>query len=103
MNLRIVIVILGMFLSGQAHGSEVKFMKHPFPGCITEDIYKSTLNLMIQKDWNAVAVVMLSGVCTDLKKGSSVFIEDATITGLVRVRRKGETSKWWTGGEMLSK
>lgn len=62
--------------------------------------------LAVQKDSEAWAKLMgqgaASGAIVKLKPGEEVFLEDtAVIAGLVKIRRKGETSGRWTNFEAV--
>ncbi|MBU1040036.1 MAG: hypothetical protein KKF77_02920 [Proteobacteria bacterium] len=42
------------------------------------------------------------GICTMFKPGEEVFLEEnALLAGLVKIRRKGEISGWWTNFEAV--
>lgn len=49
-----------------------------------------------------MAQASAAGGIVPLKPGEEVFIEDvAMMAGVVKIRRKGETSRWWTNYEAV--
>ena len=50
----------------------------------------------------ALMAGVLSGICTVFKLGEKVYITDTSIfSGLVKVRRPGETIEYWTAIEAV--
>jgi hypothetical protein len=51
---------------------------------------------------NALAAGILSGECTRFRAGESVFLTDTAIfSGLVKIRRAGDLSEYWTNIEAV--
>jgi hypothetical protein len=75
-------------------------------GCISRDDQDKLLHYAVQKDLDAfrqfLAAGLLTGRCTQFKKGETVYVMDTAIfSGLVKVRRKGETVEYWTNIEAV--
>jgi hypothetical protein len=52
---------------------------------------------------NALTIRLAIGTATIFKKGDVVFLADTKIfSGIVQVRREGETTKYWTNLEAIS-
>jgi hypothetical protein len=53
---------------------------------------------------NALAERILSGACTKFEGGEAVFLTDtAVLSGLLRVRRQGKQTEYWTNIEALDR
>jgi hypothetical protein len=75
-------------------------------GCSDREYFERLVGYAVQKDNQAfsqgLAAGLLAGTCTMLKAGESVYITDTAIfSGLVEVRRKGETQEFWTNLEAV--
>jgi len=60
----------------------------------------------VQEDFEAfekaLAEGVLNGVCTIFEDGEVVYVTDtAILSGLVRIRRRGETQEYWTNLEAV--
>lgn len=51
----------------------------------------------------AINAGLLTGMCTYFQDGEVVYLTDASWTGLVKIRRKGELKEFWTFTEAVSK
>lgn len=94
-------VMVGL-ATASAIAQDVRHMKHDFIGCKTKGLYGDSLQMMKQRDWVAVSRLILSGQCVELSKGAPVYRTGASITGLVKIRARGQTSEWWTGAEQVT-
>jgi len=70
-------------------------------GCSDREYFEKLGSYAVQKDNQAfsqgLAAGILAGSCTMFNAGESVYITDTAIfSGLVEVRRKGETREYWT-------
>jgi hypothetical protein len=75
-------------------------------GCLDRDFFKQLVGFAAVKDNEAFARSLNAGLqlgaCTRFQPGEVVFLEEAGIfSGLVRIRRKGETSAYWTNTEAI--
>jgi hypothetical protein len=75
-------------------------------GCSDRDYLDKLAGYAAEKDEKAfsqgLAAGLLSGVCTMFKEGEEVYLADTAIfSGLVKVRRKGETQEYWTNLEAV--
>lgn len=75
-------------------------------GCSDRDYFEKLVSYAVQKDNEAfsqgLAAGILAGACTMFKTGEAVYITDTAIfSGLVEVRRKGETQEYWTNLEAV--
>jgi hypothetical protein len=49
-----------------------------------------------------LAAGLVAGTCTRFKPGETVYIADtAMFSGLVKIRRKGEMTEYWTNFEAI--
>ncbi len=75
-------------------------------GCTDREYFSKLIGYAAQNDTQAfsqaLAAGILRGVCTRFTSGEEVFIADtAVFSGLVKVRRKGETVEYWTNLEAV--
>ena len=74
--------------------------KH-YVGCIDRDYYKKLMQYANQEDMAAYRRAWQKGIrleiCTRFSEGEEIFISDtALLSGLLKVRRKGESKEYWT-------
>jgi len=79
--------------------------KHYF-GCRDRKYFNKLVNYAVQEDTKAfsqaLAAGIFAGICTMLKDGEVVYIMDTAIfSGLIKVRRKGQTQEYWTNREAV--
>ena len=72
-----------------------------FFGCADKDYFDKLIGFAVDKDVEAfnkgLQTGMLTRQCTMFKNAEAVFITDTSIlSGLVQVRRKGDTTYWTT-------
>jgi len=77
-----------------------------YVGCVSREDHDRLANYVVQNDLDAfrrfLAAGLLTGRCTQFKKGETVYVmETAIFSGLVKVRRKGETAEYWTNIEAV--
>jgi hypothetical protein len=72
-----------------------------FVACRTKDLFLRALSMAQSDDWTAVAKMVLQGQCIQLEKGETVYLEDATWTGALKVRKRGSTRAYWTAKEFI--
>ena len=70
-------------------------------GCASRDYFEKVAAFNRQGDkeasQRALAVGLISGECSSFAVGTLVYVEDtATFSHLVKIRRKGETTGYWT-------
>ena len=75
-------------------------------GCIDRRYFKKLTEYAVDRDEEAFKTALtaglLSGACTLFRDGEIVYITDtAVLSGLVKVRRKGETEEYWTNIEAI--
>ncbi len=75
-------------------------------GCQSRDYFEKIVGFAAQRDneafSKALAAGILQGNCIRFTARETVFLEDTAIfSGLVKVRRKGETSEYWTNLEAV--
>ena len=75
-------------------------------GCETKEEFNKLLDYLLDDDYeafnNALAIGLMTGTCTIFESGETVYLEDTSIlSGLVKVRRPGETREYWTNLEAL--
>lgn len=75
-------------------------------GCVSKSYFKQIVAYAADKDVVAFKKALASGIllgeCTMFKSGEIVFLSDTSIfSGMVQVRRAGDTIKFWTNIETL--
>jgi len=75
-------------------------------GCTDPDYFGKIIQYAVQKDQEAFARAlsdgMSTGLCTLFTRGETVYLTDSRVfSGLVRVRRRGETAEYWTNTEAV--
>ena len=75
-------------------------------GCISEDNYKELLGYAVEEDMQAFSRALLAaqlrGQCVVFAAGEAVYLTDTAIfSGLIQVRRQGDTNKYWTAVEAV--
>lgn len=99
---RLVLVVCLMSLCGTSFAEfENKIVRDRMFGCTEREDFDNLMKIATQKDINAfaklLAVKMMAGSCTLFKLGEIVYLTDTAIfSGMVEVRRSGESSKFWT-------
>ncbi len=77
-------------------------------GCSDREYYEKLTLYAVQKDYAAfnrsLTTGFISGICVKFTAGEQVFIVDSAIfSGLVKIRRKGETAEYWTAMEATNR
>jgi hypothetical protein len=77
-----------------------------FFGCTTKAQHGKLVDYLVQGDkeafTRALAESVVAGECTMFKKDELIYLTDtAVLSGLVKVRRKGETAEYWTNIEAV--
>jgi hypothetical protein len=75
-------------------------------GCADRNYFEKLVGYAAQKDTEAFASALtaglLAGTCTSFKNGEVVYTTDTAIfSGLIKVRRRGETQEYWTNMEAV--
>lgn len=75
-------------------------------GCTDREYFSKLVDYAVQDDQQAfsqaLATGVVAGVCTTFTNGENVFITDtAVFSGLVKVRRRGEITEYWTNLEAI--
>lgn len=76
-------------------------------GCANKEAYEQLTKIAVQGDseafTRALAGSVITGQCVIFERGTVVFIDDtAILSGLVRIRPKGQVSAYWTAMETIS-
>jgi hypothetical protein len=76
-------------------------------GCASREHFQKIIEYAAQKDSvavsNALGVAVVNGDCVLFKADEPVFLSDTAIfSGLVKVRRPGDTQEYWTNIEAVS-
>lgn len=87
-------------------GQEKRISGDHWFGCTDREYFDKLVGYAVQKDnkafKKALAAGLVLGTCTIFKNGEVVYITDTAISsGLVKVRRKGETQEYWTNIEAV--
>ena len=87
-----------------AAGGELKINGDQWFGCESRGAFEKLAEIAAQGDDAAFRNGLANGVasddCTLFKNGEPVYLADAAITsGLVKLRRKGNTREFWTHTE----
>lgn len=77
-------------------------------GCTDRDYFDKLITYATQHDEQAYRTALFDGLragtCTSFVDGERVFIVDTAIfSGLVKVRRVGDTAEYWTNSEAVAK
>ncbi len=79
----------------------------PRVGCIEKDEFSKLIGYQIENDKEAfvraMSMGLLNGTMTQFEVGDVVYLSDTSFTGLVKLRRKGETTEYWTAREVIHK
>ncbi|TMD06890.1 MAG: hypothetical protein E6J01_06780 [Chloroflexi bacterium] len=75
-------------------------------GCSDREYFEKLVGYAVDKDNEAfkrgLAAGVVAGNCTLFKNGEAVYTVDTAIfSGLVKVRRRGETQEYWTNLEAV--
>lgn len=81
-------------------------VKNGFFGCVDKGYFQKLVRFRAENDLvafnNSLERARESGLCTMFIKGEPVFLSDTQImSGLIRVRRKGEDLEYWTFMEII--
>jgi hypothetical protein len=73
-------------------------------GCTDRDYFGRVVRYAVDNDQaafsRALSAGMMSGECTLFQNGERVYLTDTRIfSGLIKVRRQGETAEYWTNLE----
>ena len=76
-------------------------------GCTDREYVDKLIGFVVDQDkeafMSAISAGIATGRCTTFKVGESVFLADTAImSGLVKLRRKGETVEYWTAMEAIN-
>ena len=87
--------------------ANAKIVEQQKVGCTEVDQLNQLASIVGSGDKEASSKALksafLSGKCILFSKGDQVFLEDATWTALVKLRKKGETQGYWTFAEAIKK
>ncbi len=105
----VITVVAGITLSllagmGNAQGMRISSDGHI--GCTSREYFKKLVRYAGDNDKDAfkqgLVAGMLTGECTAFKDGELVYTTDtALFSGLVKIRRKGSTTEYWTNIETV--
>lgn len=75
-------------------------------GCSDRDYFDKLIGYVVDKDTEAFRKALSDGVlvgnCSVFENGESVYLIDtAILSGLVKIRRQGETQEFWTNIEAV--
>jgi len=75
-------------------------------GCTDREYFKEIVGYAVDQDnqafQQALAAGIYSGICILFNNGETVYLTDTAIfSGLVRIRRQGETQEYWTNIEAI--
>lgn len=87
-------------------GQEKRISGDHWFGSTDRDYFSKLVEYAVQGDSEAfeeaLTADLLVGTCTTFKNGEVIYITDTAIfSGLVKVRRKGETQEYWTNIEAV--
>lgn len=76
-------------------------------GCTDREYVDKLFGFVVDQDkeafMRAISAGIATGHCTTFKVGEPVFLADTAImSGLVKLRRKGETIEYWTAVEAIN-
>jgi len=103
-QLRVIcmLLLIGLIhpISDHVEAESRRIAGDKFFGCTDLDYHKKLTNSAVQKDMETftkdLTDGLLLGKCTLFKSGEEVFLVDTTLfSGLIKVRRKGDTVEYW--------
>jgi hypothetical protein len=102
----ISIFIFAGALINIAHAEKHHISGDKWFGCTSQEYFEKLVGYAVDGDndafINALAAGIYIGTCTLFEDGEAVYIEDTKIfSGLVKVRRPGETIEYWTNYEAV--
>jgi hypothetical protein len=95
-------LLLSLVLVNSAFESIIGQMKETFV-CDTQATYNQALDMIRRSNWNGVDRLVLSGKCTQIRKGDIVVEHVTSLMGLVRVHPRGKTTTWWASVEDVNR
>lgn len=92
--------------SSVSTGQGKRISGNSWVGCTDRKYQEKLSQYVLHEDrqafHQALVAGQLAGICTMFKDGEVVYIVDSTVfSGLVKVRRKGETQEYWTYTEAV--
>ena len=108
LGIGVVVLFCFVFLINYlAFAQELKTISgNSYVGCTNKKYYNKLVDYAVQNDdvafKKALMAGVLAGICTMFKSGEKVYITDTSFfSGLVKVRRPGETIEYWTAIEAV--
>ena len=82
----------------------LRIVSNGYFGCTNKDVFSKMVSYAVQGDTEAFRQAMLAALtieeCTAFEAGEIVQLEDtAVFSGMIKVRRRGELSEYWTNLE----
>ena len=75
------------------------------PACRDKDFFMKIVMAKADGDTEAVnkltTLADASGTCMVFSPGEQVFVTDTTLSGLVKIRRKGNVAEYWTESDWI--
>ena len=99
------LLVLGILMSPAiAQVNKYQIKGDGWFGCVTKELHDEIIGYAVAGDEeafkSALASGLMTGECTMFKDGETVYLEDTSIwSGMIQVRRPGETTKYWTNLE----
>jgi len=98
----IAVLLLSLVLVDSVFASIIGQMKGTFV-CDTQDVYNQAVDMIRRHNWHGVDRLVLSGRCTQIRKGDVVVENVTSLTGLVRVHPRGKSTAWWASAEDVNR
>ena len=99
----LAILLINFSVSGDCLAQPIKArIKYNIPACVDNQSFSDSFDMIIAKDFSALAQLILSGKCIVLDEGETVYFQDtALLKGQVKIRKRGETNSYWTLNEAV--
>lgn len=102
----VMIVVLSILIVPTVAKETYNIQGKSWIGCIDKEDYETLIGYAVDGDQAAFEQAffegLLAGTCTMFEDGEPVYLEDtALFSGLVQLRRPGETKAYWTAMEAI--
>ena len=103
LSLALLVVFVAMSVDAQ---KQYAVQPGTWVGCKSRETQDELVGYVVDDDKEAYRKALtghlLTGECIMFERGETVYLEDtAMFSGLVKVRRRGETTAFWTNNEAI--
>lgn len=102
-TLTIVAFMSILLFSQKAKCQTTYITQSGYSACITEDYFDKLAKYSVDKDYDAIQILIDNQACFFLKEGVTVYVEEHRWSGVVEIRPKGQTGTVWTNIEAIKR